>query len=337
MSSLVVKDRGAARRLFLRWLPGLTITLLAFWLLSRMIDWKTFASSLARIPAGMLLLNIAIYLVSLVLRALAWQFLLQRKVTPAQAVLTISEGYLFNNFLPFRLGDLARGFLMGRKSGLGMFHVLSSIMVERSFDLAIAAGLLLAALPLALGLDQARPVAIALLVVVAVGLFLLYLAAKKREWVERQFALLGGRWRWFQRWVAPQIASLLDGLSALTRFEFFAGGLVLLLSSWLLAMLRDWALIRTFVPDAPLWWAALSISAANILGAVPSVMGALGTYELGGTGALTLVGMPGEAALAYILVVHITHLVFSTLIGVYGLSQEGQTVASLYAEIRRSG
>jgi uncharacterized membrane protein YbhN (UPF0104 family) len=101
-------------------------------------------------------------------------------------------------------------------------------------------------------------------------------------------------------------------------------------------MVRDWMLIRSFVPDAPFWWAALGISAANIMGAVPSVMGALGTYELGGTGALVLVGMPAEAALACTLVVHVTHLIFSTIIGAYGLSKEGQTVASLYAEIRRS-
>jgi uncharacterized membrane protein YbhN (UPF0104 family) len=127
----------------------------------------------------------------------------------------------------------------------------------------------------------------------------------------------------------------LNGFSVLTRFEYFAGSFGLLALSWFLAILRDWMLIRTFIDDAPFWWAALGISAANIVGAVPSVMGALGTYELGGTGALALVGMPSEAALAYILVVHVTHLFFSTLIGAYGLSQEGQTLSELVAEIRR--
>jgi glycosyltransferase 2 family protein len=135
--------------------------------------------------------------------------------------------------------------------------------------------------------------------------------------------------------VLPQLHGLLNGFSVLTRFEFFAGSFGLLALSWFLAILRDWMLIRSFIADAPLWWAALSISAANMMGAVPFVMGALGTYELGGTSALTLVGMPSEAALAYILVVHVTHLVFSTLIGAYALSQEGQTFSELVAEIRR--
>ena len=60
-----------------------------------------------------------IYLVSMVVRALAWQFLLQRKVTADQVVLTLNEGYFFNNILPFRMGELARAFLMGRRSRLG--------------------------------------------------------------------------------------------------------------------------------------------------------------------------------------------------------------------------
>lgn len=217
-----------------------------------------------------------------------------------------------------------------------MFYVLSTIVVERSYDLAIAASLLVATLPLALELDWAKPIALLLLVLILAGLVVLFLAARHRSWVESGIERLAGRVGLVRRFVLPQVKSILDGFSVLTRVEFFAGSLGLLALSWFLAILRDWLLIRTFVPDAPLWWAALGISAANIMGAVPSVMGALGTYELGGTGALTLLGMPGEAALAYTLVVHGTHLFFSTLIGAYGLSQEGQTLTELYAEIRRA-
>ena len=76
--------------------------------------------------------------------------------------MTLNEGYFFNNILPFRMGELARAFLMGRRSRLGMFYVLSTIVVERSYDLVIAASLLLLTLPLALKLEWARPIAIAI-------------------------------------------------------------------------------------------------------------------------------------------------------------------------------
>ena len=336
MSSAVSRDWRTTARSLLRWLPGILITTLALWLLARAIDWQTFLASLAAIPIGILLLSIPIYLIGLTLRALAWQFLLQRKVSPKDAILALSEGYFFNNILPFRLGELARAFLLGRRSRLGTFHILPTIVVERSYDLVIAASLLLVTLPLALRLEWARPIALVLLAVILGGLFLVYLAARNREWVEALVDRLAGRWGLVRRFVLPQLHSILNGFSVLTRVEFFAGSFGLLALSWFLAILRDWLLIRVFVPDAPLWWAALGISASNIVGAVPSVMASLGTYELGAVGALTLVGMAEENILAYALVTHVTHLIFSSLIGAYGLAQEGQTISEVYNDIRRA-
>lgn len=336
MSSALSDDRRTTARSLVRWLPGVLITVLAFWLLAREIEWNVFLTALTSVPLGILLLTIVIYLISMVARAIAWQFLLQRKVSAGRVILALNEGYFFNNTLPFRMGELARAFLLGRRSRLGMFHILSTIVVERSYDLVIAASLLLFTLPLALRLDWARPIATLLLVVILSGLFLVYLAARRREWVERQAERLGGRWSFFRRWVLPQLHNILNGFSVMTRVEFFAGSFGFLLLSWTLAIFRDWLLIRVFVAEAPLWWAALGISASNIVGAVPSVMASLGTYELGAVGALTLVGMTKESVLAYALIVHVTHLIFSTIIGAFGLSQEGQTLSQLYAEIRRA-
>lgn len=335
MSVAAARDLRPFFRALLHWLPGLLIATLAVFFLSRLIDWQGFLASLGLIPLWAVLLTIILYMVSVLLRSLAWQLLLQRKVTLAQAYLTLNEGYFFN-LLPLRIGEVARAFLMGRKSRLGMFHVLSTVMVERFYDLAIAAGLLLATLPFVLKLEWARPVALIILVLIGSGLVVLYLAARNRNWVEAKAVLLGGRWGWFRRWALPQIHSVLDGFSVLTRADLFTGSLSLVLASWLTAVLRDWILIRVLVPGVPVWWAALGLGAANIAGALPSAMGALGTYELGGTGAMILVGMPRESALAYLLLVHVAHLVISALIGAYGLSQEGQTLRSLYTEIRRS-
>lgn len=336
MSSVASGDARSTARLLLRWLPAIVITILAFWLLARAIEWGDFVASLAAIPLSTLLLTLPIYLIAMVLRALAWQFLLQRKVPARDTIFALNEGYFFNNTLPFRLGELARAFLLGRRSGLGTFNVLSTIVVERSYDLAIAAGLLLLTLPLALRLDWARPIALLVLGLIVAGLFALFLAARNRVWVEERVERLAGRWSVAKRFILPQVHSVLNGFSVLTKVEYFAGSFGLLALSWLLAILRDWLLIRVFVADAPLWWAALGISASNLMGAVPSVMASLGTYELGAVGALTLVGMAEESVLAYALVTHVTHLIFSSLIGAYALSREGQTFSQALADIRRA-
>lgn len=336
MSSAVTRDWRSTARSLARWLPGLIVTALAFWLLAREIEWGGFLAALTSVPLWILATTVGIYLVSMVVRAIAWQFLLQRKISAQTAVLGINEGYFFNNILPFRIGEIARAFLVGRRSRLGIFHVLPTIVVERSYDLVIAASLLLFTLPLALKLDWARPIATILLLIILAGLFAVYLAAHNRDWVETRIERLAGRWGIVRRWILPQIHAILNGFSVLTRVEFFAGSFALLALSWFMAIFRDWLLIRVFVPGAPIWWAALGISASNIVGAVPSVMASLGTYELGAVGALTLVGMSKEAVLAYALIVHVTHLIFSSIIGAYALSREGQTFSELYADIRRA-
>ena len=53
------------------------------------------------------------------------------------------EGYLLNNFLPFRLGELGRAFLLSRKSGMTFSEILPTIIIERAVDLAFSAAILL--------------------------------------------------------------------------------------------------------------------------------------------------------------------------------------------------
>jgi uncharacterized protein (TIRG00374 family) len=330
------RDWRATARTLLRWLPGLAITTLAIWLLVRAIEWDSFLAALQSIPLGTILLVVVIYVISLGCRALGWMFLLQRKVRFWPAFLALNEGYFFNNILPFRIGELARSFLLGRRSRLGVFYVLSTVVVERFYDLAYAAALLLITLPLVLKLDWARPLAMVLLGLIVAGLAALYLAARNREWVEARVNRLAGRWTFVRRWVLPQIHAILGGFSVLTRVEYFAASLFFIGLCWALGILRDWLLISALVPGAPVWWAALGLGAANIFGAIPSVMGSLGTYELGGTGALSLVGMPEEAALAYLLITHVIHMVVSTLVGIYALSREGETISQLYSDIVNS-
>jgi hypothetical protein len=97
---------------------------------------------------------------------------------------------------------LGRAVLLGRRSQLGTFHILSTIVVERSYDMAIAASLLLLVLPQVLRLEWARPVAILLLAVIVAGLVALYLAARYRAWLEGRLAAWSERIhliRWFCR------------------------------------------------------------------------------------------------------------------------------------------
>ena len=57
-------------------------------------------------------------LVWLVVRAMYWRTLLQERASFSKVFFTITEGYLLNNILPFRLGEVARAFLLSGKTEL---------------------------------------------------------------------------------------------------------------------------------------------------------------------------------------------------------------------------
>jgi len=75
---------------------------------------------------------------------------------------------------PLRAGELGRALFVGRASGLGMMHILSTILIERAFDIFFAAGILLITLPLVVGAAWIKPVAFTAFVIVIAGLAFLF-------------------------------------------------------------------------------------------------------------------------------------------------------------------
>ncbi|HEX7434754.1 MAG TPA: lysylphosphatidylglycerol synthase transmembrane domain-containing protein, partial [Anaerolineaceae bacterium] len=133
-----------------RWLPGVLISAFVFWLILRNISWPKVGAALALISPAAIAVVIVLYFISLAARVLCWQTLLQRKVPFKRTFFVMGEGYLLNNVFPLRVGELGRAVLLSRDKGLGFFQVLSTIVVERAYDMAIAASLLLGTLPFVL-------------------------------------------------------------------------------------------------------------------------------------------------------------------------------------------
>jgi glycosyltransferase 2 family protein len=316
-----------------RWLPGLLISGIALWLVLRTVAWKDVGDALGTMSLGSLVLAVLIYLVSMLARAVCWHTILQRKVPLKRAFFVMNEGYLLNNIFPLRLGEVGRAVLLGGSSSIGILPVFSTIIVERSYDLVIASSLLLSTLPLVLAMDWARPLAFTVLGLVILGLSAVVVMARNRAPVMRWFERLPIRWAFFRNWLIPKFGSVLDGFSVLNRPSFLVISLLLMVSSWGLAILQEFVLLRNVVPDAPLWWVGFALGAAAIGAGLPSVAAAIGVFEAAVVGTLSLVGVPSGKALAFALVVHALQFTISTLMGAIGLALEGENLVSLYSKL----
>src|SRR5579859_1634096 len=88
------------------------------------------------LPTGLFII------VGTLFRAWRWLVLLNNQATIADSFNILSAGNFLNAILPFRLGEVARGYLLSRRNpAVSFFTGFSSIVAERMIDLVALAGL----------------------------------------------------------------------------------------------------------------------------------------------------------------------------------------------------
>jgi len=318
-----------------RWLPGLIISLVAIIFIIYKFDLRSLAMAILSANYWILLLSLGIAVVWLAVRALAWRTLLRGKASYRDVFLTLSEGYLLNNFLPFRLGELGRAFLLGRKANLDFMEVLSTIIIERTLDVAFSAVILLSAVPFVVGAAGAEKIAALMGVLVVAGLITLYLLARNRVWALDRFERLSARWPIFQVRGAVFVGSFLTGLEGLTDGGLFIRVLFWMTIDWVISILQFYLLLVAFFPHPQTVWALFGLGAAAFANAVPAMPGSIGTYDAALAGALTIVSGDPTTSLAATLVAHVFNYIVTGIIGAYALATEGETLMGVYHQLRR--
>ena len=317
-----------------RWLPGLLISLIAIAAILYFVDLDALVEAVRLANYWLLLGGVAISLLWLPARSLVWRTLLQNKASFKHVFLTVCEGYLLNSIFPFRLGEIGRAFLLNRKSGIPFMEVLPTIVIERVLDLAMSAAVLLIAVPFVVGAAGAETVALIMGGLVVLGLAGLYFLARYRE----------GVMRWFEKVSQPRprlqaagnfLNSFFTGLGVLTNGWLFLRVLIYMIINWAVAILQFFLFILAFFPEAQPIWAFFGLGAAAFGAAVPSLPGAVGTYEGAFGGALTLLSGDSATALAAALTAHLLGYLTNIIFGVIAFSTEGETVLGVYQQLRR--
>ncbi len=315
--------------------PGLIISVLSLAVLLYFINLRDFARALQVADYRFVLGSIVCSILWMMVRAKAWRTLLQEQATYSQVFFTMSEGYLLNNILPFRLGEVGRCFLMGKKANLGFWQVFSSILIERALDMTIAVALLLSTLPFVVGANWARQASILVGGVVLFGLGMLYLLARYRVWALALFNRLGVRWPILIRMGGRMIPAFLSGLAVLTDAGRFMRAVFWMVLNWLLAIAQYAVLMRAFFPNAQLLWAAFGLGVLALGIAAPSSPGAVGLLEASLVGALSLFGLDPSVSLAFAITAHIIGYLLYGITGAYGLARDGESLGSLYQSLRQ--
>jgi len=96
----------------LRFVIGIVLSLVVLAVMILFIDGKEVAAAFKQVNILIVVPLSFLLVFALLCRAYAWRIILNEKISLSQSFLIINAGYLVNTFLPFRVGELARVFLL---------------------------------------------------------------------------------------------------------------------------------------------------------------------------------------------------------------------------------
>jgi uncharacterized membrane protein YbhN (UPF0104 family) len=251
--------------------------------------------------------GLGLYALAMLARAERWHRIVERAEIPAERgdiYRLTAVGYMGNNVLPARSGDLMRAFLLAPIARTRRREVLGTIVAERLLD-ALALGLVFAAVALVFARGTALPNTTVLLFVAAAGIAVCVIGAATLIWARRTGAL--GRARELLRPLAAPSRDLASGHGG--------GLLVLSLAVWLLEASVYLAVARAVNLDFGLAGALYVMAISNLFALIPAAPGYIGTYDAGVLFAVHSLDEAGSAAVAYLVMLRFLLFVPLTLVG----------------------
>lgn len=326
-----------------RIVPGLLVSVICLAVVFYFVDLHKLGESLRLADYRLIAIAMLFSFAWLGVRGLVWRSLLQEKASYRQVFLAINEGYLLNNLLPFRLGEVGRAFLLSRTAQLDFWQVLSTILIERTLDVTLVAGMMLTSLAVVMsslyaqasGVTYTGQAALASGGLMLVGLGMLYLLARNRQSALALFETISRRWPGIKRLGGNALVALLDGLAILTDGRRFLVALGWMGLNLLVATVQYYILMLAFIPAAQPLWAVFTLAAASLGVAAPSSPGNIGVYEAVVLGALSVFGVNSALILAFALTAHMIQYLVTGVLGIYALGQDGESLLHLYSQVRR--
>ncbi len=248
-------------------------------------------------------------------RARRWRYLFPPRPAPPALLPAVMIGYMVNNLLPLRAGEVVRVWVVARRWGHGFWTAMATLIVERVLD-SLAIVLILAGLVLLVPVPAVfRWSAAALLALdtAAVGalVFLALAPARGRRLAGR----LVGPWPGLAVRVEQAFDTFVRGLEGIRAPGHLGPLAAWTVVVWLLPALAAWMVIRAANLSLPLL-AGLAVLAFVGLGvSLPSAPGYVGVFHYAAVLALEMFGVPRATGLGFAILFHATQVIPVTLVG----------------------
>src|SRR4030065_622526 len=116
---------------------SIIVSLGCSWLFIRSIEWASLKNALIEANYWFIIPATILALLLYVVRAFRWQGLLShiKPISPWSLLSITSIGFMANNILPARVGEVLRPFLLYKKEKIKFSTSFATVVVERIFDM----------------------------------------------------------------------------------------------------------------------------------------------------------------------------------------------------------
>lgn len=265
--------------------------------------WDDLLTAIQNAIPSYLIAAIAICIGAWFIRGWRYQYILEKleiRVTILLSTACIYVSQTANLIIPARLGDLVRLFILKREVDAPYSKSLSSIVIERFFDIATVAILGVVTIPFILNVPEWFSTVL-VIVLLACGGFIVFL-------------IICGKIESQNKYISMAL-KLFDDVkkASLTVSALVVLGIVSVII-WLTDSIICWIIALMFQQQIPILIVILAIVIGNLVKAIPITPGGMGTYEAAVAVTLQLAGVEPVTA---VLIAIIDHLVKNlvTLVG----------------------
>ena len=299
-------------------LIGSIISGVFLYLALRGIEWKVLWGVLRETRFEYVVPAVAFTLLGHYFRAYRWKFMLLpiKPIGTRSLFSSTAIGFMANNILPARLGELVRAYVLGRRERISRTASFATIVYERIIDvfsLLILLGVTLARIP---GPEWLRRGTIWLLVFNVLLLAAMLLMERYRHlvsrWVEKASRPLKQDIRMK---IQRGTEGYLGGLAGMTRVKTLVPIALASIPVWGFAMLAIYFCFGALGMDAPLIANLVLVVLVAMGSMIPSAPAYLGTTQYACIVGLGLFGVGKSEALAYSILYHATQFFPITVLG----------------------
>jgi len=285
------------------------------------VDLAVIATRLRGTLWTFLALSIALNFASVWARAWRWGYLFPPGPRPSRLFRSLLIGYMGNNLLPLRAGEVVRVYVASRH-GPRFWTTFATVVVERVLD-GLALGLIVAGLLFLVPVTaEMRWSIVIFLALDLVGILVLATIATApgvcRVLIEAIFHRVG----WLERRLLGLLETMTEGLRGIRAPRHAIPVLLSSVAIWMLLALSVWTAMHAAHLDLPLVasWVVLAFLGLGV--SLPSSPGFVGVIQAAAVLALALFAVPRAEALSFSLLFHASQFFPLTAVGLVCLLLE---------------